>query len=68
MTSARQTSTSHRIKRTTVLNMRARLAAGRCDEMLSMGVPEVAQEGPRGGRFRAEANRLSSNFWYAVGQ
>ena len=68
MTSMRQTSTSHRIKRTTVLNMRARSSAGRCEEMLSMGVTEVAQEGPRGGRFRAESNRLSSNFWYAVGQ
>ena len=68
MTSARQTSMFLGLSHTTGLSMTARLAAGRCDEMLSMGVPEIAQEGPRGGRFRAEANRLSSNFWYAVGR
>ena len=34
--------------------MAVRSSAEGLDEMLSVGVPEVAQEGPRRGRFRLE--------------
>jgi hypothetical protein len=68
MTSTPQAATLHRMSRTTGYNTIVRPAAQRFNEMLSMGVPEVASASPRCVRFRREAKRLSSIFLDAVGQ